>query len=167
MKKSELIPSKIYTRNELVKAVYRWKFLNKKISFTNGCFDILHSGHIASLSEAAKEGDILIVGVNSDASTRRLKGNARPVNNENSRALLLASLEIVDAVTIFEEDTPLELITAIMPDVIVKGGDYSMDQMIGAKEVMANGGRVVINPIVEGFSTTGIIEKIRSLEQTA
>jgi len=163
MKKPEIIPSKIYTRNKLVQAIYRWRFLGKSISFTNGCFDILHAGHIASLSEAAKEGDILIAGVNSDASTKRLKGNERPVNNETSRSLLLASLEIVDAVTIFEEDTPLELITALMPDVIVKGGDYTMDQMIGAKEVIANGGRVVINPIVEGFSTTGIIEKIREL----
>lgn len=137
--------------------------MGKSISFTNGCFDILHAGHISSLSEAAKEGDILIVGLNSDASTKRLKGNERPVNNENSRALLLASLAIVDAVTIFEEDTPFELITAILPDVIVKGGDYTIDQMIGAKEVIANGGRVVINPLVEGFSTTGIIEKIRKL----
>lgn len=163
MKRAETIPSKIYTREELVKAVYRWKFLGKKISFTNGCFDILHTGHIASISEAAKEGDVLIVGVNTDTSTKRLKGEERPVNNEKSRALLLASLAIVDAVSLFEEDTPLELIKAIMPDVIVKGGDYTLDQMIGAKEVMANGGRVVINPIVEGFSTTGIIDKIRKL----
>ncbi|WP_018611961.1 D-glycero-beta-D-manno-heptose 1-phosphate adenylyltransferase [Segetibacter koreensis] len=166
MKKPEIIPSKIYSREELVQAIYRWRFLGKSISFTNGCFDILHAGHIASLSEAAKEGDILIVGVNSDASTKRLKGNERPVNNESSRALLLASLEIVDAVTIFEEDTPLELITATMPDVIVKGGDYTMEQMIGAKEVIENGGRVVINPIVEGFSTTNIIETIKKLAQT-
>lgn len=163
MKKPEVIPSKIYTRENLIKQVARWRFLGKTISFTNGCFDILHSGHIASLSEAAREGDILIVGLNTDASTKRLKGNERPVNNENSRALLLASLSIVDAVTLFDEDTPLELITALMPDVIVKGGDYTFDQMIGAKEVIANGGRVVINPIVEGFSTTGIIEKIRKL----
>ncbi len=163
MKKPEIVPSKIYTRNELVMAIYRWRFLSKTISFTNGCFDILHAGHITSLSEAAKEGDILVVGVNTDASTRRLKGNERPVNSENSRALLLASLEIVDAVTLFEEDTPLELIKAILPDVIVKGGDYTMDQMIGAKEVIANGGRVVINPLVDGFSTTGIIQKIKEL----
>lgn len=163
MKKPEIIPSKIYTRDELVKAVYRWRFLGKTISFTNGCFDILHAGHIASLSEAAKEGDVLIVGLNTDASTRRLKGNERPVNNETSRALLLASLEIVDAVTLFEEDTPLELITALLPNVIVKGGDYTIDQMIGAKEVIGNGGRIVINPLVEGFSTTGIIDKIRKL----
>lgn len=163
MKKPETIPSKIYTRDELIKAVYRWRFLGKTISFTNGCFDILHAGHIRSLGEAAKEGDILIVGANTDASTKRLKGNDRPVNDENSRALLLANLAIVDAVSLFEEDTPLELITAIMPDVIVKGGDYTMDQMIGAKEVIANGGRVVINPIVKGYSTTGIVEKIRKL----
>ncbi len=161
MKRPEVIPSKIYTREELVKQVARWRFLGKTISFTNGCFDILHAGHIASLSEAAREGDILIVGVNTDASTKRLKGDTRPVNNENGRALLLASLAIVDAVTLFEEDTPLELIIALMPDVIVKGGDYTIEQMIGAKEVIANGGRIVINPIVEGFSTTGIIEKIR------
>lgn len=163
MKKPETIPSKIYTRDALIKAVYRWRFLGKTISFTNGCFDILHAGHISSLGEAAKEGDILIVGVNTDASTKRLKGDDRPVNDENSRALLLASLAIVDAVTLFEEDTPLELITAIMPDVIVKGGDYTMDQMVGAKEVIGNGGRVVINPLVKGYSTTGIVEKIRKL----
>lgn len=164
MKKAEIIPLKIYTRAELVKAICRWRFLSKTISFTNGCFDILHAGHIASLSDAAKEGDILIVGVNTDASTKRLKGNERPVNNENSRALLLASLQIVDAVILFEEDTPLELIKTIMPDVIVKGGDYTMDQMVGAKEVIANGGRVVINPIVKGFSTTGIIDRIQKLK---
>lgn len=161
MKKPEVIPTKIYTRPELVKQVARWRFLGKTISFTNGCFDILHAGHIASLSEAASEGDILIVGLNTDASTRRLKGDERPINDENSRALLLASLAIVDAVTLFDEDTPLELITAIMPDVIVKGGDYTFDQMIGAKEVVANGGRVVINPTVAGFSTTSIIDKIK------
>lgn len=163
MKKPEVIQTKIYTREELVKQVARWRFLGKSISFTNGCFDILHAGHISSLSEAAREGNILVVGVNTDASTRRLKGDERPVNNEKSRALLLASLAIVDAVTLFDEDTPFELITALMPDVIVKGGDYTLDQMIGAKEVIANGGRVVINPIVEGFSTTGILEKIRKL----
>jgi D-beta-D-heptose 7-phosphate kinase/D-beta-D-heptose 1-phosphate adenosyltransferase len=123
----------------------------------------LHAGHISSLSEAAKEGNILIVGLNTDASTKRLKGDERPINNEQSRALLLASLAIVDAVTLFDEDTPFELITSLLPDVIVKGGDYTFDQMIGAKEVVANGGRVVINPIVDGFSTTGIIEKIRKL----
>ena len=162
MKKPEIVPLKIYSRDELIRQVYRWRFLGKSISFTNGCFDILHAGHIASLSEAASEGDILVVGVNTDSSTRRLKGEQRPVNDENSRALLLASLAIVDAVTLFDEDTPYELITTLLPDVIVKGGDYTMEQMIGAKEVLANGGRVVINPIVSGFSTTNIIQKIKS-----
>lgn len=163
MRRPESIPLKIQSREELIKSVARWKFIGRKIAFTNGCFDILHAGHITSLSEAAKEGDILIVGVNTDASTKRLKGNDRPVNDEASRALLLASLAIVDGVTLFDEDTPLELIKAIMPDVIVKGGDYTLNQMVGAKEVMANGGRAVINPILEGFSTTGIIGKIRQL----
>ncbi len=163
MKNSDIIQQKIFTREQLLKEVGRWKFLQKQIAFTNGCFDILHEGHIFSLSQAAKEGDILIVGVNADASTKRLKGPSRPVNNEHSRALLIASLIMVDAVVIFEEDTPLEIISAIMPDTIVKGGDYTIEQVVGGKEVIANGGRVVINPIVQGFSTTGIIEKIHKL----
>jgi D-glycero-beta-D-manno-heptose 1-phosphate adenylyltransferase len=163
MKNPNIIQQKIFTLARLRKEVVRWRFLNKSIAFTNGCFDILHEGHIFSLSQAAKEGDMLIVGVNADASTKRLKGPSRPVNNEHSRALLLASLVIVDAVVIFEEDTPLELISALRPDVIVKGGDYTVEQVVGAREVIANGGRVVINPIVPGFSTTGIIEKINRL----
>ncbi len=161
MKQSQVIPEKIYTREELVKAVARWRLLSKKIVFTNGCFDILHAGHISSLSEAAKEADILIVGLNTDSSTKRLKGEGRPVNDENSRALIMASLAIVDAVTLFDEDTPLELIQAILPDVLVKGGDYTQDQIVGAKEVIAFGGIIVINPIIEGFSTTSIIEKMQ------
>lgn len=161
MKKPGSIPHKIFALPQLQQAIMRWRFLGKSIAFTNGCFDLLHKGHIASLSEAASEGDILIVGVNSDASTKRLKGNERPINDEDSRALILASLAIVDAVIIFEEDTPLNLIKVIMPDVIVKGGDYTIEQIEGAKEVMANGGRVVINPIVEGFSSTRIIEQIK------
>ncbi|ULQ57810.1 D-glycero-beta-D-manno-heptose 1-phosphate adenylyltransferase [Flavihumibacter rivuli] len=147
---------------ELQREVTRWKFLGKKIAFTNGVFDIIHRGHIFSLSQAAQEGDVLIVGVNADASVKRLnKGPERPINDQDSRALVLASMVMVDAVVIFEEDTPLELIKAILPDVIVKGGDYTVDQVAGAKEVIANGGKVVINPIVEGFSTTGIVKKMR------
>ena len=134
----------------------------KKIAFTNGVFDILHAGHIFSLSQAAKEADYLIVGLNADASVKRLKGESRPVNNQESRALVLASLLIVDAVIIFEEDTPLELINLLMPDVLVKGGDYTLEQIAGAKEVIANGGRVVINPILEGFSTTSLISQIKN-----
>lgn len=163
MNNPDSIAKKIYQLPELVYQVNRWKFLGKKIAFTNGCFDILHQGHIYSLSQAAKEGDFLVVGVNADASVKKLKGESRPVTDENSRAMLLASLVMVDAVIVFEEDTPYELITALLPDVIVKGGDYTIEQIVGAKEVIANGGRVVINPIVEGYSTTGIIEKIHKL----
>jgi D-beta-D-heptose 7-phosphate kinase/D-beta-D-heptose 1-phosphate adenosyltransferase len=134
--------------------------MGKTVAFTNGVFDLLHEGHIASLSQAAQEGDYLVVAVNGDDSVKRLKGESRPLNNENSRALLLASLLIVDAVIIFHEDTPLQLIQQILPNVLVKGGDYTVEQIAGAKEVIANGGRVVINEIVEGFSTTGTIEKM-------
>ena len=163
MKQINAIENKIYSLPELLATIKGWRVTSRTIAFSNGCFDILHEGHIYSLSQAAKEADIMIVGVNSDASTKRLKGNERPINNEHSRALLLASLAIVDAVVIFEEDTPLELISAILPDVIVKGGDYTIEQIAGAKEVIENGGRVLINNMVDGFSTTGIIAKIRAL----
>jgi D-beta-D-heptose 7-phosphate kinase/D-beta-D-heptose 1-phosphate adenosyltransferase len=136
--------------------------LEKTVVFTNGVFDILHPGHIFSLSQAAKEGDYLVVAINSDDSVKRLKGNARPVNQQDSRALVVASLLMVDATVIFEDDTPLQLINSIKPDVLVKGGDYAVEQIVGAKEVIANGGRVVINPLIEGFSTSSIIEKLKS-----
>jgi D-beta-D-heptose 7-phosphate kinase/D-beta-D-heptose 1-phosphate adenosyltransferase len=125
-------------------------------------FDILHPGHIFSLSQAAQEADYLIVGLNSDESVKRLKGKNRPINNQESRSLILASLLMVDAVVIFDEDTPLQLINAVRPDVLVKGGDYAIEQIVGAKEVISNGGRVVINPVVEGYSTTETIKKLRS-----
>ncbi len=133
----------------------------KKVSFTNGCFDILHPGHLFSLKQAAAEADYLIVGLNSDASVKKLKGPSRPINNTESRAIVLANLIVVDAVVVFEEETPLELIKALLPDVMVKGGDYAIDEVVGGKEVMANGGKVIINPIVEGFSTTSLIEKMK------
>ncbi len=161
MKSVQSIPHKIFTMDALQHQLKRWRLQNKKIVFTNGVFDILHEGHIASLSEAAAHGHVLIVGVNADASVKRLKGDNRPVNNENSRALLLAALVITDAIVIFEEDTPYNLITAIMPDVLVKGGDYTIDTIVGAKEIIANGGEVIIAPILQGFSTTGIIEKMK------
>ena len=161
MKAVQVIPNKIFTLTSIILQLNRWRLLGKKIVFTNGVFDILHQGHIASLSEAASYGHILIVGVNADASVKRLKGETRPINSEQSRALLLASLVMIDAVIIFEEDTPLHLITNILPDVLVKGGDYTVEQIVGAKEVIANGGEVKIAPIVEGFSTTRIIEKMR------
>ncbi|WP_462219006.1 D-glycero-beta-D-manno-heptose 1-phosphate adenylyltransferase [Ferruginibacter sp.] len=161
MKSVQAIPHKIFTAAALQAQLKRWRLQNKKIVFTNGVFDILHEGHIASLSDAAACGNILIVGVNADASVKRLKGESRPVNNENSRALLLASLVMTDAVIIFEDDTPYNLITSIMPDVLVKGGDYTIETIVGAKEVKANGGEVIIAAILEGFSTTAIIERMK------
>lgn len=161
MRSIQSIPAKIFTIDALQHQLNRWRLKSKKVVFTNGVFDILHEGHIASLSEAASHGSILIVGVNTDASVKRLKGDDRPVNNENSRALLLASLVITDAVILFNEDTPLNLIKTLLPDVLVKGGDYTLDQIVGAKEVMANGGEVKIVPILEGFSTTSIIQKLK------
>lgn len=160
MRKPDIIQHKIYQLDALVRTIMQWRLLGKTVAFTNGCFDILHRGHIYSLSQAASEADYLIVGVNSDSSTRGLKGPGRPVNDQDSRALVLASLLMIDAVIIFDEPTPLNLITTLLPDVLVKGGDYTIDTIVGAKEVIANGGRVVINPIIEGFSTTSIISRL-------
>jgi D-glycero-beta-D-manno-heptose 1-phosphate adenylyltransferase len=157
---ADFISEKIYKLSALAQKVRQWKNERKKIVFTNGVFDLLHKGHIFSLSQAAKQGDILIIGLNSDNSVKRLKGNDRPINDQDARALLLASLIMVDAVIIFEEDTPIKLISSILPDVLVKGGDYTIDEIAGAKEVIANGGKIVINPILDGFSTTAIINAI-------
>lgn len=140
-----------------------WKKQGQTVVFTNGCFDILHAGHIASLTEAAAQGDKLIVALNSDSSVKALKGNDRPINDENARATVMAALRMVDAVVIFAEPTPRELVIALEPDVLVKGGDYKVEDIAGAKEVLEKGGRVVINPIVEGFSTTSIIKKAHDL----
>ena len=161
MKASELIQQKIFTLTDLQKLIFQWKYFGKTFAFTNGCFDILHQGHIFSLTKAASEADYLIVGLNSDKSVERLKGPGRPVNTQESRAIVLASLVMVDAVIIFEEDTPLNLVKALLPDVMVKGGDYRVNEIAGAGEVIAAGGRVVINPILEGFSTTSIIERAK------
>ncbi|MBC7849368.1 MAG: D-glycero-beta-D-manno-heptose 1-phosphate adenylyltransferase [Chitinophagaceae bacterium] len=162
MRNASFIPSKIIDLAEGKKKIAQWGLSGKSVAFTNGVFDILHRGHIYSLSQAAKEADYLVVGINSDASTKRLKGNNRPLNDQESRALVLASLVMVDAVIIFEGDTPIELIETLLPDVLVKGGDYTVEQIAGSKEVIANGGRVVINEIVQGFSTTGMIEKMKT-----
>ena len=162
MKAVQSIPNKIYKTDELIKEVTRLRLKNKKIVFSNGVFDIFHKGHIASLSQAAAEGDVLIIGVNSDASVKRLKGPERPINDENARALILASLVMTDAIVIFEEDTPLEIIKKIMPDVLVKGGDYRIENIAGAKEVIGNGGKVVLAELVEGISTTLIIERMKN-----
>lgn len=158
--RTEPVSEKIYNLNAIAEKVTNWKKQGKKIVFTNGVFDLLHKGHVFSLAQAAKQGDILIVGLNSDNSVKRLKGDSRPINDEAARGLLLASLIMVDAVVIFEDDTPLKLITSILPDVLVKGGDYTVNEIAGAKEVIANGGKVVINPILDGYSTTAIIQAI-------
>jgi D-glycero-beta-D-manno-heptose 1-phosphate adenylyltransferase len=155
------IQQKQFDRPGLIRQMARWRLLGKKVVFTNGCFDILHTGHIASLIEAAQHGDVLIVAVNSDDSVKKLKGPNRPLNDEASRALLLAALVMVDAVIIFPEDTPRDLIVALQPDVLVKGGDYKIVDIAGAKEVLSWGGQVFQNPIVAGFSTSGLIEKIQ------
>jgi D-glycero-beta-D-manno-heptose 1-phosphate adenylyltransferase len=159
MKNPTSLQHKIYQLPDLLREVNRQRLKNKSIVFSNGVFDILHEGHISSLSQAASLGDMLIVGLNADESVKRLKGPSRPVNKEDARAILLASLLMVDAVVIFEEDTPIELIKAIMPDVLVKGGDYTIEQIAGAKEVIANGGKVVLAEMVEGVSTTKIIDR--------
>ena len=135
---------------------------DKKVVFTNGCFDILHRGHVTYLNEAKAQGDILIVGLNSDASVKRLKGETRPVNSELDRKFVLENLKAIDFVEIFTEDTPLNLIKEVMPDVLVKGGDWKPEQIVGSKEVLANGGEVKSLNFVNGFSTTSTIEKIQS-----
>ena len=162
MKYADRIELKILTRPQLIQRVAQWRLLGKTIAFTNGVFDILHPGHIYSLSQAAAEAEMLVVGLNADVSVKRLKGESRPVNVQDTRAIMMASLQIVDAVVFFEEDTPLELIKSILPDVLVKGGDYTLEQVVGAKEVMNAGGRVVINPLKEGFSTTSFIEQLKN-----
>lgn len=161
MKHEQNFQTKILTRSELLRKKDEWRAAGKTIAFTNGCFDILHAGHIASLQEAAQHGDILVVALNADTSVKALKGESRPVNNEAARAVVLAALGMVDAVTVFPDSTPRELIVSLLPDVLVKGGDYKPEDIAGAKEVIENGGRVVINPVVEGFSTTAIIQKLQ------
>jgi D-beta-D-heptose 7-phosphate kinase/D-beta-D-heptose 1-phosphate adenosyltransferase len=147
--------------NEIEKICNSLREQNKKIVFTNGCFDILHRGHIEYLTKAKEFGDVLIVGLNSDTSVKRLKGKDRPINSESDRARILDALKPVDYVVIFEEDTPLRLIQMVKPDVLVKGGDYKVEEIVGSEFVMSYGGKVEIIPFVEGKSTTKIIQKIK------
>src|SRR6201995_92529 len=136
------ILSKISDVQLLKTSIAEWQSEGKKVVFTNGVFDLLHIGHITYMAKAAELGDKLIIGLNSDSSVKRIKGDDRPVNDQNSRAALLAALFFVDAIVVFEEDTPLNIITAVMPDILVKGADYAIENIIGAKKVIANGGEV-------------------------
>ena len=165
MKITDFAKNKLYTLADLQRVVTGWRLKSKKVAFTNGCFDVLHAGHLRSLNEAASHGDYLVVAINSDKSIREIKGPERPINQEADRALLIASLAVVDAVVIFDTPTPLETIKALLPDVLVKGGDYSIDQIVGAREVQANGGKVVINPILEGYSSTATLEKMKGKDK--
>lgn len=151
----------ILTLEEAILRFGREKRNGRRIVFTNGCFDLLHPGHIGSLEQARALGDALIVGLNSDASVRKLKGAGRPVLPELERAEILCALECVDAVVIFDEPTPREIISRLLPDVLVKGGDWPGDQIVGREEVEAAGGRVVSIPVVPGYSTTAMLRKIR------
>ena len=162
MKTIEIIQQKIMDLTTLAHQVNKWRLLNKKIVFTNGVFDVFHDGHLASLCEAASHGNMLVVAVNSDNSVKKLKGPTRPVFNETVRANLLASLIITDAIIIFDEETPIEIIKTLLPDVLVKGGDYTVDQVAGAKEVIAAGGEVVIAAMLPEVSTTNIISKLKN-----
>jgi len=150
----------IINRKDIAELCANLKIKGKKIIFTNGCFDILHSGHVTYLNKSKELGDVLIVGLNSDNSVRRLKGASRPINNEIDRAYILDNLKSVDYVSIFDEDTPLELIKKVLPDIITKGGDYKKENVVGYSVVKEYGGDVVIIDLVEGKSTTDIIKRI-------
>jgi len=151
---------KIKSLDELVIIRTELQKLHKKIVFTNGCFDIIHRGHVEYLRKAKELGDVLVVALNTDAGVRRLKGKKRPVVHQDDRAVVMASLEVVDYVTFFDEDTPIKIITALVPDVLVKGGDWAVEEIVGKDVVEAHGGRVEQIRFVEGRSTTNIIQKI-------
>lgn len=157
----EIVLHKIMLREQAKPIIDRWKFKDEKIVFTNGCFDILHRGHLEYLLQAASLGHRLILGLNSDESVSRLKGPSRPVNQIDDRAFALASLRCIDLVVPFEEDTPLELIEFLQPDILVKGGDYTIESIVGAKETLRRGGSVEVLMFKDGYSTTGLIEKMK------
>lgn len=161
MNNLERVQSKILNREKLENQLAVWRFKSQKIVFTNGCFDLLHLGHIDYLSKAKDLGDVLIIGVNTDDSVRRLKGTARPITDENSRSTIIASLQFVNAVVLFDEDTPYELIKQAQPDVLVKGSDYKAEDIVGYDIVKAKGGEIVTIDFLEGYATSAIEEKIR------
>ena len=160
MKHLEKIKNKIFEIDDLLIKINRWKDLGYNIVFTNGCFDIIHKGHIQTLSSSADLGDKLIVAINSDSSVKKLKGKTRPIMDQKNRTTLIASLAFVDAVILFNEQTPKKLIKQIIPDILTKGGDYKKEKVVGFKEVDEHGGEVVIIPLLEGLSSTNIINKI-------
>lgn len=159
------LEEKIFLLEPLQKQVKEWQAAGLSVVFTNGCFDLLHIGHVTLIDDARRSGDKLILAINSDASVSALKGPSRPIVDQHSRAKVLAGLAAVDAVVVFDEPTPLELMVALKPDIIVKGGDYVADEIIGAKEVRSWGGSVKIVPFVEGFSTTKLIAKASTPEK--
>jgi D-glycero-beta-D-manno-heptose 1-phosphate adenylyltransferase len=160
MENLNLIESKIFSQENLQNKLAFWKFKDQKIVFTNGCFDLLHLGHVEYLAKAKDLGNILVVGLNSDESVRKLKGPHRPINHQHARALTLAAFFFVDAVVIFEEETPVELIRMVQPDILVKGKDYKEHEIAGNEIVKAKGGRIVTIDLVKGFSSSQLIEKI-------
>ena len=155
------IRQKLFLKESLVSQIAKWKANGEKIVFTNGCFDIIHPGHIDYLAKAASLGNKLIIGVNTDKSVQKLKGPHRPIQSEDSRTFILAAFEFTSAIVLFDEDTPAELIAALKPDILVKGADYTIDQIAGAETVIASGGSVVLLPYLKGFSTSGIEKKIK------
>jgi D-beta-D-heptose 7-phosphate kinase/D-beta-D-heptose 1-phosphate adenosyltransferase len=157
------MPSKVISLKKIVKIRKELKKEGKKVVFTNGCFDILHKGHVYLLKRAKKLGDILIVGLNSDSSVKRIKGEKRPIFSVRDRAFVLSSIDVVDYIVIFNEDTPLKVIKAIEPDVLVKGADWDKKSIVGREIVESLGGRVVRIPVLKGFSTTSVIEKLLRL----
>lgn len=156
-----MMTEKIMTQAELADTVKKEKVSGKIVGFTNGCFDILHLGHVRYLSAAKRECDLLVIGVNSDASVRRLKGAGRPVNSQEARLEVLSALECVDFLALFEEDTPEDLIRLLTPDILFKGGDWKENEIAGAAHVKAHGGKVRIIPYLEGHSTTDVIERMK------
>jgi len=150
----------LWSLNEACEQRKQWRNEGKRVVFTNGCFDLLHPGHITYLNDAKDLGDILILGLNDDASIQRLKGDSRPINPLHDRAIMLAALKCMDAVVAFSEDTPLNLISALKPDVLVKGGDYSVDTIVGAQEILQAGGEVQVIPFLDGYSSTALIQRI-------
>lgn len=161
MNKLDIINSKILDDTQLNQQLAIWRFLTKSIVFTNGCFDIVHLGHIDYLSKAKDLGDILLIGLNTDDSVKKLKGANRPIKDQQERAILLASFQFVDGVILFNEDTPYDLIKKIKPDILVKGSDYKKEEIVGADIIQNNGGDIITIDFLEGYSTTAILDKIR------